>query len=101
MAINLVCYTTIGPSTLQNKVNEFVSKYSSLFPSEYIVYPVREPDEIQKEISNENNLDPLSIFRIAMNNKESKISITDMANLLKKELGALNIIVLFEGEILI
>ena len=59
--------------------------------------------ESKISIANEfGMMNPKSWFMIAVNDKSfPEINTTEMANLMRQELGADNIIVLFEGETLI
>ncbi|MFZ4835197.1 hypothetical protein [Rouxiella sp. Mn2063] len=101
MAINLTCYSKICVSDLQDKIDALTKKHSEIFPDHYVLYKVRKPDEIQKEISNEFGLDPSSFFRIALVDKSLQVSTLNVADMLREELGKDSIIVLFEGESLI
>lgn len=101
MAINLTCYSKYSVTDLQGQLDELPGKYSDIFPDHYVLYKAREPDEIQKEISNEFGLDPASFFRIALVDKSLQVSTSNIADILRNELGTDSIIVLFEGETLI
>lgn len=101
MAINLTRYSKICVFDLQDKMDALLKKNTEIFPNHYVLYRVREPDEIQKEISNEFGLDPNSVFRIALVDKSLKISTSNIADILRMELGKDSIIVLFEGDTLI
>ena len=59
------------------------------------------PHPIQKEVSNEFGFDPVSYCYISVNNKSLKISTDEMADMIRKELGTENVIVLLNGEDLI
>jgi hypothetical protein len=88
-------------SDLQDKIDVLAANHPEVFPEHYVLHKVRQPDEIQKEISNEFGLDPSSIFRIALIDKSLQISTSNIADMLRDELGKDSIIVLFEGETLI
>ena len=127
MAINLSCYTKIDVAMLQPELDRIQAKYPNLFSvSEnrsypaYIMYSAdiiiddkdllliedrldRHHMESKISIANEfGMMNPKSWFMIAVNDKSfPEINTTEMANLMRQELGTDNIIVLFEGETLI
>ena len=127
MAINLTCYTKIDVAMLQPELNRIQAKYPNLFSCSsnrshpaYIMYSAdlivdakdllliedrgeRYSMETRLLIANEfGMMNPKSWFTIAVNDKSfPEINTTEMANLMRQELGADNIIVLFEGETLI
>ena len=127
MAINLTCYTKIDVAMLQPELNRIQAKYPNLFSCSsnrshpaYIMYSddlivdakdilliedrvTRYDMETNISIANEfGMMNPKSWFMIAVNDKSfPEINTTEMANLMRQELGADNIIVLFEGETLI
>ena len=127
MAINLTCYTKIDVAMLQPELNRIQAKYPNLFSCSsnrshpaYIMYSAdlivdakdllliedrgeRYSMETRLLIANEfGMMNPKSWFTIAVNDKSfPEINTTEMANLMRQELSADNIIVLFEGETLI
>ena len=127
MAIGLDIYTRICVEILQPELDRIQEKYPNLFSvSEnrsypaYIMYSAdiiiddkdllliedrldRHHMESKISIANEfGMMNPKSWFMIAVNDKSfPEINTTEMANLMRQELGADNIIVLFEGETLI
>ena len=127
MAIDLDIYTRICVEILQPELDRIQEKYPNLFSvSEnrsypaYIMYSAdiiiddkdllliedrldRHHMESKISIANEfGMMNPKSWFMIAVNDKSfPEINTTEMANLMRQELGADNIIVLFEGETLI
>ena len=127
MAIDLNVYTRICVDILQPELDRIQAKYPNLFSvsenrshSAYIMYSahmiIDEKDllliedrrerysmETKPLIANEfGMMNPKSWFMIAVNDKSfPEINTTEMANLMRQELGADNIIVLFEGETLI
>ncbi len=127
MAIDLDIYTRICVDILQPELDRIKEKYPNLFSvSEnrsypaYIMYSAdiiiddkdllliedrldRHHMESKISIANEfGMMNPKSWFMIAVNDKSfPEINTTEMANLMRQELGTDNIIVLFEGETLI
>ena len=127
MAINLDVYTRICIDILQPELDRIRAKYPNLFSlsenrtySAYIMYSAhmiidkkdlllikdrsdRHHMETNISIANEfGMMNPKSRFMIAVNDKTfPEINTTEMADLMRQELGADNIIVLFEGETLI
>jgi hypothetical protein len=127
MAIGLDIYTRICVEILQPELDRIQEKYPNLFSvSEnrsypaYIMYSAdiiiddkdllliedrldRHHMESKISIANEfGMMNPKSWFMIAVNDKSfPEINTTEMANLMRQELGTDNIIVLFEGETLI
>ncbi|MTD29003.1 hypothetical protein [Erwinia sorbitola] len=101
MAINIRCYTKLAVSELQHHLDRFLSRNPSVFPQHYILYRARALGPFDKEISNEFGLDPESYFYLAVNNKALEISTDTIADMVRKELGKENVIVLLNGEDLI
>ena len=127
MAIDLNVYTRICVDILQPELDRIQAKYPNLFSvSEnrsypaYIMYSAdiiiddkdllliedrldRHHMESKISIANEfGMMNPKSWFMISVNDKSfPEINTTEMANLMRQELGTDNIIVLFEGETLI
>lgn len=98
MSIHLSCYTKFTLTELQKKLNEFSEKYPHVFPLHYYLSTAGVPHPIQKEISNEFGLNPCSYFVVSVNNKALKISTAEMADMIRKNLGDDNVIVLLNGE---
>lgn len=118
MAIDLVCYTTINASTLNERIADMKSRYSDVFDKSYIMYnayPVLNRTElallksraqqyhletrllIAEEFGLEN---ARSYFTVAVNDKSFPVySTSAMADLLRKELGHNNIIILHNGDV--
>ncbi|HDU8494613.1 hypothetical protein AB7038_16350 [Morganella morganii] len=101
MSIGITCFTSYNAKDLQEKLDFFTVKYPSIFPVKYYLSKAALPDSIDIEISNEFGLIPKSYLYISVNDKSFSISIDDIANLLKNELGKNNVIVLLNGEDLI
>ncbi len=101
MAIDLTCFTTLSIPDLQRKLDCFQGRNSHVFPAHYVLYDARSLDRFDKEISNEYGLDSESYFMVAVNNKALEISTDEMADMIRKELGTENVIVLLNGEDLI
>ena len=127
MAINLTCYTKIDVAMLQPELNRIQAKYPNLFSCSsnrshpaYIMYSAdlivdakdllliedrgeRYSMETNILIANEfGMMNPKSWFTIAVNDKSfPEINTTEMANLMRQELSADNIIVLHNGDTLI
>ncbi|MEQ9917258.1 hypothetical protein ABRQ01_11345 [Pectobacterium aroidearum] len=101
MSIGLTCFTKLAFTDLQHKLNEFATRYPDVFPAHYYLSNAGIPHPIQKEVSNEFGFDPISYCYISVNNKSLKISTDEMANMIRNELGAENVIVLLNGEDLI
>lgn len=120
MAIDITCYTTLDVGLLQVKLDAIKSRYDSVFNNSYVMYDANEVltrqqlglivdvvEKYQKEtdllISEEFGLkDAKSCFMISVNDKSfSAMNTSEMAELLRKELGKKNIIVLFDNETLI
>jgi hypothetical protein len=120
MAIDITCYTKFDHNLLQSKLNVIKLNYNYIFDHSYIIYTANEVltrqqleliadpiEKYQKEsdllISEEFGLEGAkSYFMISVNDKFfSEINTSEMAELLRKELGENNIIVLLDGETLI
>lgn len=101
MAINIRCYTKLAVSEVQHHLDRLLSSNPGVFPQHYILYRARALGSFDKEISNEFGLAPESYFYIAVNNKSLRISTDEMADMVRKELGKENVIVLLNGEDLI
>ena len=127
MAIDLDIYTRICVDILQPELDRIKEKYPNLFSvsenrshSAYIMYSahmiIDEKDLLLIEdrgerysmetnilIANEfGMMNPKSWFTIAVNDKSfPEINTTEMANLMRQELSADNIIVLHNGDTLI
>lgn len=120
MAIDITCYTTLDTNLLQLKLNLIKSHYDSVFKYSYVMYDANEiltrqqlellvdpVEKYQKEtdllISEEFGLEGArSYFMISVNDKSfPEMNTSEMADLLRTELGKENIIVLLNGEELI
>ncbi|MCO6509136.1 MAG: hypothetical protein J6578_10190 [Snodgrassella sp.] len=120
MAIDITCYTKLDHNLLQSKLDVIKSNYNYIFNHSYLIYTANEVltrqqlelivdpvEKYQKEsdllISEEFGLkDARSYFMVSVNDKSfPKVNTTGMAELLRKELGEKNIIVLLNGETLI
>ncbi|MEM6160112.1 hypothetical protein AAH446_06070 [Erwinia sp. P6884] len=101
MSIGLTCFTKLPFAELQRKLNEFAKRYPDVFPAHYYLSTAGIPHPAQKEVSNEFGLDPISYCYISVNNKFLEISTDEMADMIRKELGSDNVIVLLNGEDLI
>lgn len=101
MSIDIRCYTTLQANDLQKKLDVFSSRNTKVFPEHYVLYRAQELGLFDKEISNEYGLDPNSFFRMSVSNKRLDISTDAMADMIRKELGSDNVIVLLNGEDLI
>jgi hypothetical protein len=127
MAIDLIIYTKIDTDILQLELDRIQAKYPNLFSvcetrcyPAYIMYPARfiadEESllliedrseryhmEARRLIADEfGMMNPKSDFMVSLNDKSfSEINTTEMADLMRKELGADNIIVLHSGDTLI
>ncbi|CAI2154560.1 TPA: hypothetical protein ACSTL1_002747 [Serratia fonticola] len=101
MSIGLTCFTKLTFAELQHKLNEFAKRYPDVFPAHYFLSTAAIPHPIQKEVSNEFGLDPVSYCYISVNNKSLEISTDEMADMIRESFGANNVIVLLNGEDLI
>lgn len=120
MAIDITCYTKLGVELLQPKLDVIKLNHSYLFDQAYLMYAAHEilTDEKLKVIEDrvekykhETDLliaedfgleEPKSYFMISVNDKSfPKLNTSEVADMLRKELGEENIIVLLNGEDLI
>ncbi|WP_145476467.1 hypothetical protein [Yersinia similis] len=101
MSIDLTFFTKLVASDLQSKLDFLQDKYPEIFPYHYVIYKARIVDKVGIEISNEFGLNPQSSFRMHVTNKLLVISTDEIADLVRKELGKENVIVLLNGEDLI
>lgn len=120
MAIDIICYTKLSVDLLQAKLDIIKSNYNYIFERSYIVYtahdvPNREQlelidDRVEKYnketkllISEEFGLkNAKSYFMVSVNDKSfPELNTSEIADLLRKELGNENIIVLLDNETLI
>ncbi|MBC3382300.1 hypothetical protein H8I69_24665 [Serratia fonticola] len=120
MAIDITCYTKLGVESLQPKLDVIKLNYGCLFEQSYLMYPAHEvltheqlkfiEDRVEK-YKNETDLliaeefgleEPKSYFMISVNDKSfPELNTSEIADMLRKELGEENIIVLLNGEDLI
>lgn len=120
MAIDIMCYTKLDADLLNEKVNKIRLKYHGIFDNSYIIYsasPVLDREQLdlisdeQERYSKESKLliseefcleDARSYFMVSVNDKSfPELNTSEMAELLRKELGKENIIVLLNNETLI
>ena len=120
MAIDITCYTKLGVKSLQPKLDVIKLNYNHLFERSYLMYNAHEVltheqlkfigdrvERYKKEtdllIAKEFGLEePRSYFMISVNNKSfPDLNTSEVAGMLRKELGEENIIVLLNGEDLI
>lgn len=120
MAIDIFCYTKLDVSFLDEKISLIKSKYNNVFDSSYLMYKANsilnrqelallksKVEQYHKEtkllIAEEFGLgNARSYFMISVNDKTfSKCSTSGVADILRKELGSENIIVLHNGDVLI
>lgn len=101
MSISLTCYTKFSILDLQRRLSDLSRKYSEIFPAHYYLSTAGIPHPIQKEVSNEFGLDPMSYCYLSVNNKALEISTDEMADIIREELGKENVIILLNGEDLI
>lgn len=120
MAIDITCYTKLGVESLQPKLDVIKLNYGYLFEQSYLMYAAHElltheqlkfiEDRVEK-YKNETDLliaeelgleEPKSYFMISVNDKSfPELNTSEVADMLRKELGEENIIVLLNGEDLI
>lgn len=120
MAIDITCYTKLDVESLQPKLDVIKLNHSCLFDQSYLMYTAHEVltheqlksiedrvDKYKKEtdllIAEEFGLEEArSYFMISVNDKSfPKVNTSEVADMLRKELGEENIIVLLNGEDLI
>lgn len=120
MAIDITCYTKLGVESLQPKLDVIKLNYGYLFEQSYLMYAAQEvlthgqlkfiEDRVEKYkketdllIAQEFGLEePKSYFMISVNDKSfPELNTSEVADMLRKELGEGNIIVLLNGEDLI
>lgn len=118
MAIDITCYTKIETNVLQSKLD--LIKFNHLFSLSYIMYDAhnilnnqqieliddrteRYNQETKLLIAEEFGLkEPKSYFMISVNDKSfPEMNTSEIADLLRTELGKENIIILLNGEELI
>lgn len=120
MAIDITCYTKLGVESLQPKLDVIKLTHSYLFDQSYLMYDAHEiltheqlkfiEDRVEKYKKETDLLiaeqfgfeEPRSYFMISVNDKSfPELNTSEVANMLRKELGEGNIIVLLNGEELI
>jgi hypothetical protein len=120
MAIDITCYTNLGIDLLQPKLDAIKLDYSYIFDNSYIMYAAHEVltheqlnliDDCTERYRKETDLliaeefglkDPRSYFMVSVNDKSfPELNTSQLADLLRKELGKENIIVLLDNEDLI
>ncbi|OCG78412.1 hypothetical protein A9G42_03080 [Gilliamella sp. Nev6-6] len=120
MAIDITCYTKLDKEFLNKKINKIKTKYNNIFDRSYVIYlalPVLEREQLelisdeQKRYSQESKLliaeefglkGARSYFMVSVNDKSfPEMNTSEIADLLRSELGNENIIVLLNGEELI
>lgn len=120
MSIDIACYTSISTGELKERLGVVREKFAHLFDGPYLMF---EPhtilsrqqleliDDCVEKYNQETKLliteefglkEPKSYFLIAVNDKSfSELNTSEIADVLRKELGEGNIIVLLNGEDLI
>lgn len=117
MAIDIMCYTKLDTNLMNSKIDYIKSKYNNIFNESYVIYKAHpvlnrqelsllksESEKYQKEtkllIAEEFGLEGArSYFMISVNDKSFPVyGTSDIANILRKELGNENIIILHNGE---
>lgn len=120
MAIDIICYTLLETELLNKLISEIKLKYKNIFDKSYIIYfasPILNREQLvlinneKEKYSQESKLliseefglkGARSYFMVAVNDKSfPEMNTSEMADLLRKELGEENIIVLLDGETLI
>lgn len=120
MAIDITCYTKLETNVLQSKLDSIKFKFNHLFSLSYIMYDAhnilnnqqieliddrteRYNQETKLLIAEEFGLkEPKSYFMISVNDKSfPEMNTSEIADLLRTELGKENIIILLNGEELI
>lgn len=120
MAIDIMCYTKLDTELLNKIINKIRLKYNSIFDESYIIYsasPVLNREQLdlirdeQEKYSKESKLliseefgleGARASFMVSVNDKSfPELNTSEMAELLRDELGKENIIVLLNGEELI
>lgn len=120
MAIDITCYTTLDAELLNKKISKVKSNYKDIFDKSYIIYlasPILERKQLefisdkQKRYSLESKLliaeefgleGARSYFMVSVNDKSfPEMNTSEIADLLRSELGKENIIVLLNNEKLI
>ncbi|WP_145540804.1 hypothetical protein [Yersinia alsatica] len=120
MSIDIACYTSININELKERLDIVREKYSHLFDGPYLMF---EPhiilsrqqlelidDRVEKYnqetkllIAEEFSLkEPRSYFLVAVNDKSfPELNTSEIADVIRRELGEGNVIVLLNGEDLI
>lgn len=120
MAIDIICYTLFETDLLNKRIGEIKLKYNNVFDKSYILYlasPILSREQLllinneQEKYSQESKLliseefglkGARSYFMVSVNDKSfPEMNTSEMAELLRKELGKEHIIVLLDGETLI
>ncbi|UAN51433.1 hypothetical protein KGP26_27955 [Serratia sp. JSRIV002] len=120
MSIDIACYTSISIDDLRERLSVVRAKYDHLFDGPYLMFDPHTilsrqqlaliDDRVEKYnqetkllIAEEFGLkEPMSYFLIAVNDKSfPALNTSEVADMLRKELGEENIIVLLNGEDLI
>lgn len=120
MSIDITCYTSINIDELKEKLGVLREKYPHLFDGPYLMFDPHTilscqqleliDDRVEKYnqetkllIAQEFGLkEPMSYFLIAVNDKSfPALNTSEIADVLRQELGDGNIIVLLNGEDLV
>jgi hypothetical protein len=98
MAMDLFCYSSKSSSELQKIIDLTANQHQEIFSRKYLISKVRDAGPTQRETALNHGFDAISIFLISYNDKSAIGLSPTVVDLIKKALGAGNVLILFENE---
>jgi len=100
MAMDLFCYSSKTFIEVREIMELAADQHKELFATKFLISPAREAGAVQREIALEHGLHAKSIFLIRYNDKSSLDLSSVVIDVVKKELGNNDVVILFENETL-
>jgi len=101
MAIDLCCYSSLSLDDCDKKLNELRGRRTDLFANSFVLYSPRIADKVHQEIAKEQGFQNCaSTFLVSLNEKQHSGRMQEVAEALKKQLGAEKVLVLQNNEFL-
>lgn len=99
MAIDLFCYASLTLSDCDRKLSELHEKRRDLFEHSFVLYAPRSADNMQREIAKDYAFERcVSTFLVSLNEKQHAGRVPEVAEVLKKQLGAENVLILQNND---
>ena len=98
MAMSLFCYSSKSSPELQKIIDLIEGRHQEIFKSKFLFSRAWDISLTQKEIAHDHGFDANSFFLINYNDKSATGLSPTVIGLIKKTLGADDVLVLFEAE---